>query len=75
MKITDNVVDLPCVTKLDIPPTKILAKAAGAKLKEVIVVGVDGDGDFYFASSKSDAADVIFWLEMAKKKLLEICDA
>ena len=70
--MSDNVIDLPVVTKLDIPPTKILAKAAGAKLRNVIVVGVDDAGEFYFASSKSDGGDVLWWLELAKKKLLEI---
>lgn len=73
--MTDNVIELQVVGKLDIPPTKILARAAAAKLRNVIVVGVDSDGEFYFASSKADGGDVIWWLEMAKKKLLEIADA
>lgn len=72
--MSDNVVDLPVITTLDIPPPRILAKAAGAGLESVVVVGFDRDGDFYFASSKSDGSDVLWLLELAKKKLLELGD-
>ena len=37
-------------------------------------LGMEGDGDFYFSSNKSDAGDVLYLIEMAKKKLMEICD-
>jgi len=35
---------------------------------------LDKDDDFYFASSKSDGRDIIWLLEHAKKKLLEITE-
>lgn len=68
----DNVVEWQGVTTLDMPPTRILAKAAGAKLKECVVVGVDEDGQAYFASSVADGGSVLWMLEMAKKRLLEV---
>jgi len=63
------------VTVLDIPPTRILAKAAAAKLESVVVIGFDKEGDFYFASSKADGSDVLWLIELAKKKLLELGDS
>ena len=62
-----NVVDFNGITTLDIPPVKILAKAAGAKLKICVVVGYDEDGEFYFASSVADSAEVVWMFEIAKK--------
>lgn len=68
----DNVVEWQGITTLDIPPTRILAKAAGAKLKECVVVGFDGDGELYFASSVADGGSVLWMFEIAKKRLLEV---
>lgn len=72
MSEPDNVVEWRGITVLDIPPTRILAKAAGASLKECVVVGFDGDGQFYFASSVADGGSVLWMFEMAKKRLLEV---
>jgi len=68
----DNVVILPVVTRLDIPVERILSAAKEAEMSEVVIIGFDKDGDFYFSASKADAGDVIWCLEMAKKKLLEV---
>jgi hypothetical protein len=67
-----EVVELPVITRLDIPPERTLNAALKKGLAEVVVIGFDQDGDFYFASSKSDGGGVIWLLEMAKKKLLEV---
>lgn len=69
--MSDNVVDLDVVSTLDIPPSKILAKAAGAGLTDVVVIGWDKDGKLYFASSGADAGDVNWLLDNAKLELLE----
>ena len=69
---TSNVVEFDGITTLDIPPTLILAKAAGAKLKTCVVVGFDEDGQLYFASSVADGGDVLWMFELAKKRLLEV---
>ena len=71
--MTDNVVELSgLITKLDIPPTRILAKAAGAKLEKCFVIGETDEGDFYFASSIADGGTVLWLMEMAKKRLMEV---
>lgn len=69
-----DVIELPVVTKLDLPPERVIARAADAGLEGVVIIGWR-NGDFYFASSYADGGEVIFLCEMAKKKLLDICDA
>lgn len=69
-----NVVELQCITRLDLPVQRILAKATAADLREVVIVGLGPDGKFWFASSKADGGDVLWLLEIAKKRLLEIMD-
>jgi len=59
------------VTRLDLPADRILENAP-KEMQTAVVIGWDADGDFYFASSAADGADVLWLLEMAKKKLLEI---
>lgn len=72
--MTDKVVDLDCVTRLDLPSERVLQKAIDAAVQEVVVIGYDKDGEFYFASSKADGGDVLWLLEQAKKRLMEICE-
>ena len=69
-----NVVDLNLITRLDLPPDKVLRRALDKSLKEVVICGLDADGEFYFASSKSDGGDVLWHLEIAKKRLLDLMD-
>lgn len=69
-----NVVVLPVVTRLDLPPERILSAAIGAELKSVVVVGYDKDGEEYFASSLADGGDVVWLMERAKLKLLKMAD-
>ena len=69
-----EIVDLQVVTRLDIPAHKIIKRASEADLTEIVIVGFDAAGDLFFASNKGDAGTVIFHLEMAKKRLLDICD-
>ena len=58
------------VTRLDLPPDRILEGAIG-KLGGVVVIGFDHDGEFYGASSYADGGDALWPLELCKKKLLE----
>lgn len=69
-----NVVELNNVTRLDLPPKRILKKAKEADLETIIIIGVTTDGELYFASSAADGGDVLWWMEKAKKALLEIGD-
>lgn len=70
----DNIRYFYGVTTHDIPAERILDAAKESDLDVCIVVGTAKDGEFYFASSASDGADVLWWLEIAKKKLLEMRD-
>ena len=69
-----EVVILDVVTRLDVPAERILSAAGEADLAAVVVVGRTEGGEFYFASSLADGGDVLWLLELAKKKLLEIAD-
>jgi hypothetical protein len=68
----NNVVFLGVVTTLDVPSQRVLDGAKEASLEDVVVIGWDEGGEFYFASSKANGAEVLWLLEKAKKKLLEI---
>ena len=50
-------------------PDQILENAR-SKLKEVLVIGETPDGDFYIASSTSEAKEVLWLIESAKKMIL-----
>lgn len=68
-----NVVILPCTTKLDLSPERVL-DAAKDQLETVVILGWDKDGKEYFASSCSDGADVVWLLERLKLQLLRTVD-
>jgi len=70
--IVDNVTVLPVVTSHDIPTERVLTSALTSNLRRAIIIGEDENGDFYFASSSPDGPSVLWDLEMAKKKLLDI---
>lgn len=73
MSEESNVIELPVVTTLDLDPDRVLQNTIG-KMSNVIIIGEDKDGEFHFASSKADGGHVIWYLELAKKKLLETLD-
>lgn len=58
------------ITKLDLPPDRVLEQAIG-KLQGVVVIGFDQDGQFYGASSYADGGNAIWLLEVCKKRILE----
>lgn len=59
-------------TTLDIAAERVLEGAHEARLASAVVIGHAENGDFYFASSIADGGDVLWLLEVAKKKLLEM---
>lgn len=61
---------LPVVTSLDIDVQRVAEAAVDAQLERIIVIGRTADGDFYFASSKSDGGEVLWELETARLKLM-----
>ena len=71
--MSDNVVDLGNITRLDLDPDRLLQKAIG-KLSEVVIIGFHTDGSDYFASSKADGGNTLYHLERAKYRLMKIID-
>jgi len=71
--MSDNIVTFTGITKLDTPPDRLLEAAMG-QLTEVVIIGFDKDGKEYFASTKSDAGEVIYHLERTKHRLMKIID-
>lgn len=66
-----NVVNLPCVTRLDLPPERVLEAALEAGLDGVVVMGYK-DGEPYFASTYADGGNVMWLMELLRAKLLKI---
>ncbi len=66
----DNVVALDTVTTLSLSPNKVLTSAMEFGLATVAIVGMDRDGEFYFASSESDCMEVNFLLDAGKDLLM-----
>lgn len=69
----DNVVILPCLTKLDIPPERVLKAALEENMSSAVVMGYDENGEFYLATSISHGPDVLWLLELAKEQLFDMC--
>ena len=67
---SNNIIRFTGLTKLDLEPDTILAKATG-ELKEVLVIGTTKDGHQYLASSSSDAKNIIWNIETAKYMIME----
>jgi tryptophanyl-tRNA synthetase len=72
--MTALIIELETVTTLDLPPDRILRKAAEAELTHVVVIGVDPDGEEFFASSIASGPEVVWMLERAKLALLRMAD-
>jgi hypothetical protein len=58
-------------TKLDVPAARVLKAATDADMQTAIVIGWDSTGEFYFASSAADGAEVLWLIELAKIKLMK----
>lgn len=65
-----DVVELNCVTRLDIPSEKVLTSALAKDLDASVVLGWDKSGEFYFASSYAAGPEVLWLLELAKAQLI-----
>lgn len=65
-----EVTTLPVITTLDLNVERVLNAALDANLDQVIILGRDADGEFYFASTKSDGGTVLWELETARLKLM-----
>jgi hypothetical protein len=68
-----DVVKFPGVTRLDLDADDVVQEAIG-QLDEVVICGIDKDGNQYFASSVANGADALWHLERAKHALMKITD-
>ena len=68
-----KVVNFTGITKLDLPPDRILDQAKG-ELDGVVIIGYDKDGNEYFASSYADGGTVLWLMERCKTKLLHVIE-
>lgn len=50
-----------------VDPMRIVEAAAERGFQELILIGVDKDGEPYLATSTGDAAKVLWYLESAKR--------
>lgn len=62
------------ITRLELPVERVINGAVEADLASVVILGVTKDGYEYFASSSPDGANVLWALERAKHKLMQIID-
>lgn len=69
--MTNNVIPIGCVTRLDLPVDQVLDAAKDMGLDGVVILGYREDGEQYFASTYADGGNVLWLLEMCKKELLE----
>ena len=65
-----NVIDLPVISTLNSDPDRILERAKG-QLENVMVLGWNKDGDFFFGSSIANGPECLWLLELARKRLME----
>lgn len=64
-----DVVRLPCVTFLPLPPDLVLEAAKG-KCTYVLVLGWDQDGNLFCSSSDSDMREACWAMDKFRHKLL-----
>lgn len=69
--MTDNVIELDCDTRIDLPPDRILTAALGQIDACAIVLGLREDGATYMAFSTGDAAQIVFMLDRAKMDIMK----
>ena len=67
----DNVIEFPGITKIDYPAEHLLQQAIREKVTEVVICGYDEDGELFIASSIASGPEVMWLLEMGKKRLIE----
>ena len=69
-----TITNLNCITRLDLPVERILNGIDANELDSIVVLGWDKEGQFYFASSLADGAEVNWLLDKGKQKLLSITE-
>ena len=62
------------ITNLKTSPDRALEGAADYGLESVVIIGLDKDGEFFFASSEAGSPDVLWFLEKARHRLMTMED-
>ncbi len=68
--MSENVVELGMITKLDIPAEKVLRRAIDAELDHVLILGWHDGETLYAASTTSDVGKLLQLLETFKHNLM-----
>jgi len=68
----DNVVDFTGYTDGDVPVEKVLDGAKEGVVGDVVVIGDGVDDMLYFATSSGNAPRILWLLEQAKLRLMEM---
>ena len=68
--MSDNVIPIGGITKLDIPPDKILENNMG-KFESIVIMGWDKEENEVYASSIADAGEILWLMERMKIELLK----
>ena len=73
--MTATIIEFTGLTTQDSYAEKILRAAIDANLDKCVVVGREQNGNLWFSGNHSDAYEILFLLEFAKRELLSIlCD-
>lgn len=67
-----DVVNFPKPTRLNLPVERVMKLADEANLIGCVIVGVNADGEEFFASTYADGGDALWRLARAQKALLEV---
>jgi hypothetical protein len=62
------------ITTENSSPDRALESAAEYGLDQVVIVGFDKDGEFFFASSQADSGEVLYFLKRARWELMKMED-
>ena len=72
--MSDNVINLPVITTLDLPAERVLQEALNADLDGVVVIGYAKDGTEYMASSIAGGPEVNWLLDRCKARMVSFDD-
>ena len=68
--MTETIVPFSGITKRPLSPETVLAGAIEADLRDVLVLGWQGD-ELYIAASRGRVGELLILMEMAKRQLLD----
>lgn len=66
--------NLNLITSQRVNPDRVLEACPEYGLTDVVILGFDKDGEFYFASSLAGTGDILYLFEKARHELLKMED-